>query len=153
LRELNLSSYELGELSSQVLGRGGGFTFRAQGSSMLPFILSGDLLTIEPAVSGELKVGQIALYLSSGNQVVVHRVVFVDVARKNVYFLGDAQAGGAEAAGFEQVLGRVVRVRRGRFSYRPDSFIPRLGGLAWMRLRPAGLVLLRAARRVGRLAG
>ena len=48
MKKLNLGSSDLAELATEVFDRGGVISFIAMGSSMLPTLKDGDLLTAAP---------------------------------------------------------------------------------------------------------
>jgi hypothetical protein len=71
---------EFEELSVAVLAKGGCFRFRAFGQSMWPFIRNGTVLTVAPAVSENLRVGEAVLY-RSGNHLAVHRIARIQISQ------------------------------------------------------------------------
>ncbi len=116
--ELLLSGPALVGLMRAVLARGRSFRFCARGWSMSPFIRDGDVITIAPVqpksrarASG---VGQVVAFLNPSSQrLVVHRVI----GRREAGFVlqGDNMQGSVvDQAGASDVIGRVVRVERGR---------------------------------------
>ena len=133
--ELRLSGPALVDLMRAVLARGRAFRFRARGWSMSPFIRDGDVITVarlqprpgsanvppgssspaEHAPSGRAcGIGQIVAFASPVSQrLVVHRIV----GRRESSFLvqGDGMGGAlADVASPGDIVGRVVRIERGR---------------------------------------
>ena len=108
---------EFEELAAQLLGAGHAMRFRARGSSMYPLVRDGDVLDVHPVDDGTIDVDDIVLYLSSGNGIIVHRVVGVSGQGDKISLRvkGDS-VGKADPEVREcQVLGRVVSIeRRGR---------------------------------------
>ena len=119
--EFRLSGPALIELMQAVLARGQSFRFCARGWSMSPFVRDGDVITVAPAqtrVAGPdgrgCGVGHIVAFISPVSQrLVVHRIV----GRQESRFLiqGDnMQTSGADSVGRSDIIGRVVRIERGR---------------------------------------
>lgn len=64
------------ELANAVLEKEKSFRFRAQGSSMIPFILNGDVITIQPLRGKVPGIGSVVAFeRTDPNMLVVHRVV------------------------------------------------------------------------------
>ena len=66
MRELGLDDDTFLDLSAEILRQGGSFQFRAHGSSMVPFIRDGDLLTVAPAEPTGLEIGDIGMLVILG---------------------------------------------------------------------------------------
>ncbi len=113
MRELCLDHAELGALAEEILGRGGRLCFRARGTSMMPAVTDGDLLTLGPIGAGGPEIGDIVLARTEGGRLVVHRVRRLERQgeRLLVALAGDA-ATFEERAPVWQVLGRVVSHQR-----------------------------------------
>ena len=108
---------EFEELATQLLGAGHAMRFRARGSSMYPLVRDGDILDVWPVGSAGADVGDVVLYRSSGNGIVVHRVVGIDGQGEKVTLLvkGDSVKTADAQVQESQVLGRAVSTeRRGR---------------------------------------
>lgn len=144
MRDVIFNSEQFDELSSAVLREGGYFRFSARGSSMFPALRAGDVLTIEPAAATDLSVGDIAFFHTPGNRVVVHRVIKIDRRNNSLRLIvrGDAAPGSAEALYPEQILGRVVTVRRGRRVIRLDGAPRRWLARVWVNFPSLGPWLL-----------
>lgn len=110
-------------LMSAVLDRGLPFRFRARGSSMQPFIRDGDILTIAPVETGDVRVGDIIAFRQEVNapRVLIHRIV----ARQNSRWLlrGDNALVADGEVDASDILGRVVRIERGSRKVRMGSAI------------------------------
>lgn len=154
MREVSLKRDQFAELSAEILAQGGSFRFKAHGFSMYPFIRDRDILTIQSVEAAALKVGDVAFYGCAGNTLVAHRVLGRRVQASQVVLAtrGDAASGPDERVQAEQVLGRVVSVRRGRKIIRLDQGFWRLATLVWIRLSPGGSLLFRLAGAVKRAA-
>jgi len=62
------------EMAGAVLREGARLSFRASGRSMSPFIRDNDRVIVEPP-SGRLRIGDVILFASSGQQLILHRIV------------------------------------------------------------------------------
>lgn len=81
------------------------FTFPIHGTSMLPLLRTGDLVTIKK-IDQELKKGDIILYKRLDNSFVLHRIRYV---KKDSYTLvGDHQAVLEEGVKDFQIIGVVI---------------------------------------------
>jgi len=129
--ELGISGPALVDLMRAVLEKGRWFRFCAKGGSMSPFIRDGDVITVAPlqpvrsAVTSGLSpglgpgarscgIGQVVAFINPVNRrLVVHRTI----GRRQSRFLiqGDNLSEAcADVVGPEDILGRVVRIERGR---------------------------------------
>lgn len=124
-------------LAAEVLRRHGDVQLKAWGTSMLPSLWPGDLLTIQRAVYDEIVSGDIVLVMRD-NRFFVHRLV--ERRRVHDYFSwitrGDAMPHNDPPIGASELLGRVAGVRRGNRSFVPSRRVSRLQSmLAWMLCR------------------
>jgi len=124
MRRIVLNRHNFIKLSESVLSQHGCLRFEAYGSSMYPFIRSGDILTIQPTDVAALNVGDVAFYRGVGDRLVAHRVVGKHVQDNHIVLTmrGDAASGPGEQIRATQVLGQVVSVQRGQKSIRMASF-------------------------------
>jgi hypothetical protein len=144
MRKLSLGADAFGELASEIVSRGVGFSFRAHGSSMLPFVRDGAVLTILPADPARLRRADIILYRSP-HGLRAHRIVGVCRHSGETVFhaQGDALLGQSERLGPDQILGRVVGVAYGTMKIAIGSPFWRFLGLVWMSSAPVSQLLLR----------
>jgi len=108
---------EFEELAVQLLGAGHAMRFRARGSSMYPLVRDGDVLRVHPIEHTVVRLGDIVLYCTPHNGIVVHRVVGISTHGEETILLvkGDASGTSDPRVPQSQVLGRVVSIeRRGR---------------------------------------
>jgi len=94
------------------------FSFRVASWSMFPTLRKGDLLTIAPATSSQLRIGDLILFHRQG-QLICHRLVALHETRPVPRFItkGDAATKSDDPIGSDQVLGKVVGIRTtGRLS-------------------------------------
>ncbi len=105
------------DLTTELLSRGTTVRFRPSGRSMYPSIREGELITVEPVVPSDVQLGDIVLYRSERG-LIAHRVVGSSPTQSSVlsphHFLlrGDASLCCDEPVAAEQILGRVVGVKR-----------------------------------------
>jgi hypothetical protein len=103
-------------LAAEVLHRFGEVRFVAHGSSMIPAIYPGDLLTVRSESIANARSGEIVLFLLGG-RFFVHRVMRKWPERSRVVFAtrGDALTQEDPSVDGSQLLGRVTSIlRRGR---------------------------------------
>jgi hypothetical protein len=135
---MKLDRTDFAELSAAILGQGAALRFRADGRSMVPFIRTGDVLTVQPVAAADLKVGDVIFCRLAGDKLVAHRLTGRCQAAGRSYLVtrGDAAVGLAEQVQPNQVLGRVMTVQRGPRLFRLDRGRWWWLGLAWARLWP-----------------
>ncbi len=103
------------ELSREILRQGGCFRFQARGWSMVPFIRDKDILTVAPATIESLQIGDIIFY-SKNSALFAHRLIKKKKVSNGLYLLtrGDIQATLSRPVWPEQILGKIVVLKRGR---------------------------------------
>lgn len=121
------------DLAAEMLRGRGTVHLRAWGTSMLPTLWPGDLLTIHGAAHDEVVPGDIVLVLHD-NRFFVHRLV--EMRRCGDCFSwitrGDAMPANDPPAGAFELLGRVGGIRRGDRSFVPSRRVSLLhSALAW----------------------
>jgi hypothetical protein len=101
------------DLAAEVLHRYGEVRFVAQGSSMIPSIYPGDLLTIRSESIADAHCGEVVLFLLGG-RFFVHRVMRKWPERGRVVFAtrGDALNHQDPSVDGTQLLGRVTSIVR-----------------------------------------
>ena len=121
------------ELATEVLRSGGAIRLQALGTSMLPSVWPGDVLSIEPAPGKDLVLGDIVLAVRDG-RFFVHRLI----EKRDCEWItrGDSLPQNDPPLTGAQVLGRVSLIHRKTGDILPK---PRLSvfsrGLAWMLCR------------------
>lgn len=99
------------ELALEVLTRTGSVQLRVTGSSMLPTVWPGDLVTVQQTSIGQLQPGTLVIFaLRCG--FVIHRVV--ENTGDLLITRGDRTGRNDPPIAPHQILGHVVAVRRGR---------------------------------------
>jgi hypothetical protein len=105
------------DLAAEVLHRFGEVRFIAHGSSMIPSIYPGDLLTVRSDAATEARRGEIVFFLLGGRPF-VHRVMRKWPERNRIAFAtrGDALPKEDPSVDASQLLGRVTAIqRRGKY--------------------------------------
>lgn len=131
-------------LAADVLSRGFNFNFKIHGNSMRPLIRDGDYLTVSPA--NHLKKGDIVLYFSPSNKLVVHRIS--KIKNNLIITKGDSVRGLDCPIKRETVLGKVVMIERGNKKRDLEGGIWKLINLSWARAHLLFLSLRTAMRRI-----
>lgn len=132
------------ELAAEVVRRFGEMRFRANGTSMLPSVQPGDVLTVRREAAGGLRSGEIIL-AQRGRQLVAHRIV--GKKGRSLITRGDSLTENDAPFEESQVLGRVVAVTRGGRTVDPRLTPGRLLTLVLLRRSDLAVrVLLRWKR-------
>jgi signal peptidase len=156
MREVTIRHDDLLRLARELRERGGSFALQAQtessGSSMRPFLLEGDVLTVTPADPDSLRGGEVAVYADDAGQLVVHR--FLGFQERDglrwLLFRGDASVGEPERVRPDRLVGRVLQIQRGSRRIDPAGPWIRLAVLLHRALLPVRRLLARLRRRSGR---
>ena len=113
------------DLAAELLCRRGTLNIKARGTSMLPGLWPGDLLTIQSATPDELSAGDIVL-IQRDNRFFVHRLVGWQAGQNCLLCItrGDAMPHDDPPATASQLLGRVSNIRRGHRSLVPSRRVP-----------------------------
>ncbi|HXW57598.1 MAG TPA: S24/S26 family peptidase [Candidatus Cybelea sp.] len=108
------------ELAAEVIRSMGELRLSVRGSSMVPSLLPGDVLTIRRADVREMGEGEIVLSLR-GNRFVIHRLLGRAESGAGPRWItrGDALTENDPPVGRDDVLGRVVRIQRSGRSWKP----------------------------------
>lgn len=125
------------DLAAEALRRCGTVRLRVWGTSMLPSVWPGDLLTIQSAGFDEIVPGDIVLVLR-GNRPFVHRLIQKQGAQDSVSWItkGDAMPHNDPPATASQLLGRVACIRRANRSFVPSRRTSQFHfALAWTLFR------------------
>ena len=99
------------ELAAQVLKNSSMLRLRASGSSMLPSVWPGDILTIHPQSFEQWRPGDIALYMRAGH-FFIHRVITVSNSGDFLIVQGDCLPQPDPPVIAEEVLGKAVSIER-----------------------------------------
>ena len=103
------------DVAQHLLERGDGIRFRAEGTSMLPTIQDGDVLTVAAVESGAIALGDIILYSHRGRPI-AHRVAEIrrspGTTRMVFVACGDGKTACDAPIEPRQILGKVVSIER-----------------------------------------
>ena len=115
---------------SRLLEQQGRITLRVRGSSMLPWVRPGDVAIIRQAGIDDVRCGDVVLFKHE-SRLFVHRLVEKQGTLREARFLakGDAHPGPDGIVDRDLVLGRVVRIYRGKKQIDMDSPIQLALGL------------------------
>ena len=115
-------------LLEETIARTGRIRLRVFGSSMLPAIWPGDLIVADRRPLDQLRAGDVVV-IKRGERVFVHRVIAVPGRGQELFTRGDCLPYPDPATAAGQILGTVVRIRRGGQEWTPSrrlSFHERL---------------------------
>ncbi len=145
MRELIIQQNDLISLSDQILHKGGALSFKAYGSSMTPFIRSGDVISVEPVSENSLTIGTIVLCKSNQSKIVAHRVVKRHVKNGQIFLSlrGDALLRPDQTVTIDQVMGKITGIQRGQQVIRFNRRLWPLTSSLWRRSHPIGPLLLK----------
>jgi hypothetical protein len=151
MEKVSLEHPEFTQLSTEILGEGHRLRFTAHGSSMAPFIRGGDVLTVEPVESSQLRVGDIVFYRTEGDSLIAHRIIGIEKnnAKLKLRVRGDSSPGSEDAIAGDQILGRIEIVERGGKEIRiNDGGWGSLGSI-WVTLYPLPFITYSVLRKIG----
>ena len=145
-KEKSLSGKELAKLLAAVLEKGAPFRFTARGFSMSPIIKDGDIITVHPIHTKNMRVGDIVAILQPNTEkLVVHR--FIRKKDNLIIAMGDNNSDYDEAVPQQQLLGKVKVIERHgakiRFGLGIERFL-----IAWIMRRKLFLPLILKSKRV-----
>lgn len=136
------------DLAAEVVATFGQLSLRVSGTSMVPAVLPGDLISIQPVGAAELSPGEIAVFARDG-RLVVHRVVasYASSPEQGLITRGDRATHDDAIVSASELIGRVTRIeRRGiRVPTRPGLMQQAAGRLLRLSDRATYLYLRLAA--------
>jgi hypothetical protein len=115
-------------LAVEMLRSHGSVRIKAWGTSMLPSVWPGDLLTIERTAQEEVVPGDILLILRD-NRFTIHRLIEKQQVPGLLTTKGDAVPQNDPPIPTSELLGRVVGIRHGRRSFVPSRRVSPLHSL------------------------
>jgi hypothetical protein len=142
------------ELAAEVLRSSGRLRLRANGTSMLPAVWPGDILSLRGHRVADALPGDIVLFERAG-RLVAHRVVERTICQDEMQWVtrGDSLGSNDPPVSIHELLGRVTAIERGSRRLTPQQSSPgRL--ISWILCRSdfATRVLLWLGKRVGKSA-
>lgn len=134
---LRPGSQDFADLADTLLRQGVEVCFRAFGGNMVPFVRSGDTLTIRPCAPDACRLGDLVLARQAGGGVVAHRLLARRKSQAGLLLLlrGDHSCGTPDAVAADAILGHAVLQGRGGMRRRPDRLLWRLAGLLFARMQ------------------
>lgn len=144
-------------LSQDILKRGKSIRFQARGWSMRPFIQDGDFITVSPAENSSLKTGDVVFYSTTGNRLIVHRIIRKHKKndRTTILVKGDASFDSPERITGQHVLGKVTAIERNGRKVSLDTKSNQIKGLFFAGISPfnrgiysIGSIVKRVGRRL-----
>ena len=121
------------ELAAEVLTSGGVIRLQAWGTSMLPSIWPGDVVSVEHKAAQEIVPGDIVLVVRPG-RFFLHRLI--EKHNSGWVTRGDSLPQNDEPVAEAEVLGKVSLIHRKRGAVVPKARVPRFDrALGWMLCR------------------
>ncbi len=118
-------------LIAAVVRRFGEVRLRVTGTSMLPSVWPGDVVTVQQRSLTEVQIGQIVLFTWK-DRLFVHRVV--EKSGSVLVTRGDGLSKNDPPVDKKQLLGLVTAIQRGRKRFQPPAHLSR-----WERMSAAAL--------------
>lgn len=117
-------------LLKRTINKDGWLELPAYGNSMFPYIQQGDICRFIPCDPKLIKKGDVILFISKAGQLIAHRYIMNQFKNdKRVYmFKGDTNLGYDEMIEQEQILGKLVLIKKQNITYTPNQFISILWG-------------------------
>jgi len=110
--ERTVDSEELAGLIRAAVQEGNTISFNAPGSSMIPFVQSGDKVFIAPVAKAAIRRGDVLAFVRpNDHRLLIHRVIRIDGGE--FFMKGDNVPGEGDGwISFSDVLGRVAHVEQ-----------------------------------------
>ena len=110
------------DLAAEVAETFGRVCLRVSGTSMVPAIRPGDLVSVERARAGEIAPGEIVVFMREG-RLIVHRVVARTGSPGDGYLVtrGDRTRRNDALVSSAELVGRVTQIGRGHCRVRPRT--------------------------------
>ncbi len=125
---------------------------KVTGSSMYPFLRNKkDRVLIVPITGKNIRTGDIVLLHLGNGKFVLHRVIKKN--NKGFYLAGDAQIISSGPHTYDQSVGIVSKVWRGRLQINPRSLIWRLPARMWIGLFPFRHFIIKSGKMVAYTCG
>ncbi|NOU97311.1 signal peptidase I [Paenibacillus sp. LMG 31456] len=123
-----LFSKEVIQLLTYTITKYGSIELPAEGNSMFPFIHKGDLCKFIPFDDLQLKKGDIFLFHTPTGQLIAHRYYQLKPINNQLYYIfkGDTNLGFDEPVNKEQILGKLIHIRKNKaqiFVTDPQAYV------------------------------
>ncbi len=137
-RSINSTGAGFLELSKDIFEKGKSVRFQAKGWSMRPLIQDGDFIVVSPVENSSIKTGDVVFYSTTGNKVIVHRLIrkYKQKGRMTVLIKGDASFSSPEKIDIQNVLGKVIPIERNGRKKRLDRKLYQIIGLFFAVISP-----------------
>lgn len=149
MSERLISFEEFESISTKILSSGMQLRFKANGSSMRPFIYDGDVVTIVRVEVQRLKRGEVILARLESGRIVVHRILRCE--GQSFLVQGDALLHPDGYVSYENILGKVVSINRAGREHYLDTGLNRLAVTIWVWFSPIRKQLLYVVRLLRKL--
>ncbi|MHA7139530.1 signal peptidase I [Rossellomorea arthrocnemi] len=109
-----LANQEAVHLISNVMKKHKWIDLPAQGTSMFPYIKDGDVCTFVTCAPSDLEKGDTALYHTVQGKLVTHRFVKQQTINEDKFYMfkGDTNLGLDEPIGDQQIIGKLIYIKR-----------------------------------------
>ena len=124
---------------------------------MRPLIRDGDFIVVSPIENSSINTGDVVFYSTTGNKVIVHRLIrkYKQKGRMTVLIKGDASFSSPEKMDIQNVLGKVIAIERNGRKKRLDTKLHQIIGLFFAVISPfsrwiypIGSIMKQSARRI-----
>jgi len=113
---ISMPVQDLVQLAADSLKKGGDFTFRSRGQSMMPRIADREKVTISSSNFNDLEIGDIVL-CTTKHGAVLHSILNVgcDAHGPYLFIAGDAEKTGEHYVRKQNYIGKVTKIQRNLF--------------------------------------
>ncbi len=113
-QKLHVSAIETGNLFEEILHSGAALRVKVTGTSMTPFIRSGEIVTIRKISPPSLQKGEVVFFRDRQGFPVIHRLIRKSGREKHVVFQtkGDALFLCDQSVSVEHILGKVCKIEK-----------------------------------------
>lgn len=138
-----LVNEKTGHALKEIIRKQGWAEFPSAGTSMYPVILEGDIGRFVPFETQDLKQGDIVLFQDRTGKLITHRFLHADPLTKQYIFKGDTNARFDEPISEEQIIGKLISIRRKNTTLHLQRYSMRIWGYLVVRF-PILSALLRS---------
>jgi signal peptidase I len=137
-RSINSTGVDFLGLSRDILEKGKSVRFQAKGWSMRPLIRDGDFIVVSPVENSSIKIGDVVFYSTTGNKVIVHRLIrkYKQKGRMTVLIKGDASFSSPEKIDIQNIWGKVIAIERNGRKKRLDTKLHQIIGFLLSGITP-----------------